>query len=182
MPGSDGAFISHFSEPKPSTVSSFDEARFTGRSATHVFPVGHFSPNPGSGFMHLMRTIPTGPTTTRQEYDVYKLNTPHATPEAHQRMLEFYQKVIQEDLDLCTAAQRNLNRGVYVSGPLHPFHEEGVVAFQQVVTEKLAQHLQQEKVAGREIWPAQHQSEESEGTKSACIEVLACGTSNKLDW
>lgn len=182
MRGWDGTFISHFSEPKPSTVSSFDEARFAGRSATHVFPVGHFSPNPGTGFMHLMRTIPTGPTTARQEYDVYKLNTPHATPEAHQRMLGFYQKVIQEDLDLCNASQKNLSRGVYVSGPLHPFHEEGVVAFQQMVTEKLARHLQEEKIAGRELWPAEHQSKGSDRAKGICTEVLSCGSRSKLDW
>jgi hypothetical protein len=182
VPGPDGTFISHFSEPKPSEISTFDETRFAGRSATHVFLVGHFSPNPGTGFMHLMRSVPTGPTTTRQEYDVYKLNTPHATPEAHQRMLEFYQKVIQEDLDLCNAAQKNLSRGVYVSGPLHPFHEEGVVAFQQMVTERLVQHLQEEKTAGSEIWPAEHQIEERDGINGVCMEILVCESRHKLDW
>jgi phenylpropionate dioxygenase-like ring-hydroxylating dioxygenase large terminal subunit len=43
----DAAFISHFNEPKATTLSEFDETRFQGRSATHVFPIGHFSPNPG---------------------------------------------------------------------------------------------------------------------------------------
>lgn len=75
----------------------------------------------------------------------------HATPEAHQRMLEFYKKAIQEDLDLCNAAQRNRSRGVYISGPLHPFHEEGVVAFLQMVLDKLASHFQEEKMAEKEI-------------------------------
>lgn len=129
MSGSDGTFISHFSEPKPSTVSMFDETGFAGRSATHVFPVGHFSPNPDTGFMHLMRTVPTGPTTSRQEFDVYRLNTTHATLEAHQWTLEFDQKVVQEDLDLYDAAKKNLSRGVYVSGPLHPFTKKGFLPF-----------------------------------------------------
>jgi hypothetical protein len=182
VPDAYGTFISHFSEPKPSTISAFDESRFAGRSATHVFPVGHFSPNPGTGFMHLMRSVPTGPTTTRQEYDVYKLNTPHATTEAHQRMLAFYQKVIQEDLDLCNAAQKNLSRGVYVSGPLHSFHEEGVLAFQKMVVDGLAKHRREEEIAGKEIWPAELHSEEKGGISEACEKALACSLRDNLEW
>lgn len=124
--------------------------------------------------MHLMRSCPTGPTKTRQEYDIYKLKTPHATPEAHQRMLEFYQKVIQEDLDLCNAAQKNLSREIYSSGPLHPFYEEGVISFQKMVMERLRVHLDEEKAAGEQIWPAKPQSETANNIKKEYSQELGC--------
>ena len=154
-PNSHG-YISHFSEPKAAILSSseFDTTRFAGRSATHVFPVGHFSPNPGTGFMHLMRSVPLSATATRQEYDVYRLHTPHATPEAHARMAAFYRKVVDEDFALCENVQRNLSRGVFERGPLHPFHEEGVFAFQTMLLRVLREHVLKESGAGHEIWPA----------------------------
>ncbi|KIX02666.1 uncharacterized protein Z518_08608 [Rhinocladiella mackenziei CBS 650.93] len=155
-PATPHTYISHFSEPKISIParSAFDTTRFAGRSATHVFPVGHFSPNPGTGFMHLMRSIPTSATTTRQEYDVYKLNTPQATPDAHERMIRFYKKVVDEDFELCEQVQRNLERGVFESGPLHPFHEEGVRAFQDMVLTVLKEQVSKEETEGKEIGAA----------------------------
>ena len=75
-------------------------------------------------------------------------------------MLEFYQRVIQEDFELCTEAQKNLSRVAYVSGPLHPHHEEGILAFQRMVLEKIGKHLEDEKMVGREIWPAERQAKE----------------------
>lgn len=111
-----------------------------------------------------MRTIPTGPTTTRQEYDVYKLNTVNATPEAHHRMVAFYQKVTQEDIDLCNEVQRNMQRRVFSSGLLHPFHEEGVVAFQGTVKKAVAEHAEREKKAGKKIWPAERIEEGADAT------------------
>jgi hypothetical protein len=182
VPGTPGNFISHFSEPKQTNHSSFDETRFAGRSATHVFPTGHFSPNPGTGFMHLMRTIPTNATTTRQEYDVYRLNTPHATPEAHQRMIDFYQKVTQEDIDLCNAVQTNLGRGVYASGPLHPFHEEGVLVFQGMVKGILSSHVEKEEKAGKQIWPAEREQDYSGQADKACEKILSCASRSALEW
>lgn len=176
--------MAHYSEPKANVaVSAFDDTRFRGRSATHVFPTGHFSPNPGTGFMHLMRCVPTGPTTVRQEYDVYKLNTPNATPEAHERMVKFYQKVTGEDIELCNAVQVNLQRGMYTSGPLHPFHEEGVAAFQDMVKKALDEHLDAEEKAGRQIWPARPQDDSFAGVaeENSCARILKCA-SGDLDW
>jgi phenylpropionate dioxygenase-like ring-hydroxylating dioxygenase large terminal subunit len=179
VPGSPGSYISHFSEPKSSAITSFDETRFAGRSATHLFPASHFSPNPGTGFMHLMRTVPTGPTATRQEYDVYKLNTPNASPEAHQRMTEFYQKVTQEDIDLCVEVQKNMQRSVFSSGPLHPFHEEGVIAFQETLKGILSSHRDAESEAGKQLWPAERVQDGGGGN----IEIiLACHKRSGIDW
>ncbi|KIY00723.1 uncharacterized protein Z520_03388 [Fonsecaea multimorphosa CBS 102226] len=205
-PATPHQYIAHFSEPKASILatSAFDTTRFAGRSATHVWPGGHFSPNPGTGFMHLMRSFPTSPTTTRQEYDVYKLNTPHATPEAHERMIRFYQKVVDEDFGLCEKVQKNLERGVFARGPLHPFHEEGVLAFQSMVLKVLKDQIQLEEAAGREVWAARPAArvagkreansdgpaangdggeDESDG-QSICAKMLGCDTTRLkgLEW
>lgn len=170
-PSQSGGYISHFSEPKRSVYqsSSFDAKRFQGRSATYVFPGGHFSPNPGTGFMHLMRSIPLSSTKTRQEYDVYKLNTPGASPEAHERMVAFYQKVVDEDFALCEAVQRNLERGVWEQGPLHPFYEEGVRSFQETLLGVLRNHVAKEKDQGSVIWPA------SRGNTKASTTLVSAG-------
>ncbi|KAH9215440.1 Rieske [2Fe-2S] iron-sulfur domain-containing protein, partial [Leptodontidium sp. 2 PMI_412] len=109
---------------------------------------------PGTGFMHLMRSMPTSPTTTRQEYDVYKLHTLAATPDLHASMTKFYKQVTAEDVELCNLAQQNLQRGIYTSGLLHPFHEEGVMAFQDTVRRVLNEHVECEEQAGRKISPA----------------------------
>jgi len=153
-------YISHFNEPKAKELSDFDETRFKGRSATHVFPIGHFSPNPGTGFMHLMRSMPTGPTTTRQEYDVYKLHTPLATSENHEVMTKFYKQVTSEDVELCNNVQDGVQRGIFKSGWLHPFHEEGVSAFQDTVKRMLLAHSGREEEMGRKIFPAERNAEE----------------------
>lgn len=203
-PATAHTYISHFSEPKASVLASspFDSTRFAGRSATHVFPTGHFSPNPGTGFMHLMRSNPTSATTTRQEYDVYRLKTPNATPEAHARMTKFYQKVVDEDFTLCENVQRNLARGVFESGPLHPFHEEGVFAFQQMVLRILRDHVQREEKAGMQIQAARpasglqsmgarrdatldgRTSEQAKEGRSLCEVMLGCDKTHLkgLDW
>ena len=126
-----------------------------------------------------MRTVPTGPTTTRQEYDVYKLNTPNATPEAHQRMVDFYQKVTQEDIALCKEVQKSMQRRVFSSGPLHPFFEEGVTAFQGKLKDVLDGHLDREEEAGREIWPAERAQT---GGDDRVARFLACGKVQELQW
>ncbi len=138
--------------------------------------------------MHLMRSIPTSSTTTRQEYDVYRLNTPHATPEAHARMTAFYKNVVDEDFGLCEGVQRNLERGVFERGPLHPFYEEGAVAFQRMVVDMLREQVALEEGVGREVWASrpvekgfgkkrvagdENGSHEEDG-KSVCETMLGC--------
>jgi hypothetical protein len=47
-----------------------------------------------------------------------------------------------------------------------------------MVVEKLARHVQEEKVAGREIWPAEPL--QGGGTTShTCVEILGCQSKNK---
>jgi hypothetical protein len=70
-------------------------------------------------------------------------------------MVDFYQQVTAEDVDVCNLVQRNVARGVYVSGPLHPFHEEGVKAFQAMVKDALLKHAEVERKIGREVCSAE---------------------------
>jgi hypothetical protein len=135
--------------------------------------------------MHLMRSIPTSATTTRQEYDVYRLNTPHATPEAHARMTAFYRKVVDEDFALCEAVQKNIERGIFEDGSLHAFHEEGVMAFQGMVLDVLREQIQLEKKAGRELWAAKPGfPSKAENSVSKCEQLLGCekGQLKDLEW
>lgn len=97
-------------------------------------------------------------------------------------MITFYQKVTQEDIDLCNAAQQNLQRGIYVSGPLHPFHEEGVLAFQNMVKKVLTNHLDHEQKAGRQIWPAERKQDGPEQMDETCAKILACNSRSDLNW
>ena len=97
-------------------------------------------------------------------------------------MIAFYQKVTQEDIDLCNAAQQNLQRGVYVSGPLHPFHEEGVLAFQNMVKKVLAKHVEDEQKAGKKIWPAERIQDEFGQADETCTKILACSNRDDLMW
>ena len=67
-------------------------------------------------------------------------------------MTKFYRKVVDEDSALCEKVQKNMQRGIFEKGPLHPFHEEGVWAFQGMVLKILKEHVAKEEEDGREIW------------------------------
>ena len=66
------------------------------------------------------------------QYEVYRhIN---ASDKDFHKIDSIFKQVLKEDKDLCNAAQRNLNTGVYVNGELHPEHEKGPLFFQQSVT------------------------------------------------
>jgi hypothetical protein len=76
-------------------------------------------------------------------------------------MTTFYRKVVDEDFDLCEMVQKNLERGLFETGPLHPFHEEGVHAFQDMILSALREHVQAEEHAGEELWAAKAKNQSS---------------------
>ena len=69
-----------------------------------------------------MRVVPTSATTTSMQYEVYRSRK--ASQEEFEEMDKFFKQVENEDKNLCTAAQVNLNSGSYVVGELHPFNEK----------------------------------------------------------
>ena len=115
-------------------------------------------------------------------------------------MTDFYKNVVDEDFALCEAVQKNLTRGVFDRGPLHPFHEEGAIAFQGMVVKVLREHVDLEEKQGREIWAAKPQGQGSfakkqllggvNGTdgegdaKALCEKILGCDKTRLegLEW
>lgn len=95
---------------------------------------------------------PIAPTKTLITYEVYKNH--HFTAEQFHLIADMYERVMREDKVLCNAAQRNLDRGVFVNGLLHPKYEKAPLFFQKTVREVVTQHWAREKEVGGEIWPA----------------------------
>ena len=50
-------------------------------------------------------------------------------------------QVLDEDMEICSLVQRNLNTGIYQSGHLSPREEVGTIYFQQLVRNALEKHL-----------------------------------------
>ncbi|KAI4595546.1 hypothetical protein KJ359_006892 [Pestalotiopsis sp. 9143b] len=70
-----------------------------------------------------MRCIPISATQTKMEYEVYRGNE---APDEHFTWIsEFFKQVLREDKDLCNAAQKNLEIGIFTNGVLHPQAEKG---------------------------------------------------------
>ena len=88
---------------------------------------------------------------------------------------------MREDKVLCHAAQKNLERGVFVNGLMHPKFEKAPLFFQKGVREAVAEHWQGEKASGGEIWPA---SRAAGGEDEEMCKRIECGGGEKgaLEW
>jgi hypothetical protein len=89
------------------------------------------------------------------EYEVYR--HVDATDDEFNYIDRFFKQVLSEDKDLCNAAQKNLNAGIFVNGQLHPELESAPIFFQSTVKRLLTEHRKDEKVSGHDIWPARQQ-------------------------
>ena len=65
-----------------------------------------------------------------------------------------YMRIVGEDKVLCELAQKNLNAGIFVNGEMHPRLEKGPLYFQKVARDTIRAHVNREKDAKQEIWPA----------------------------
>lgn len=52
------------------------------------------------------------------EYDVFRGN--HSSDEDFKWINELFKQVLKEDKDLCEAAYKNLQSGIFMNGELHP--------------------------------------------------------------
>ena len=73
-------------------------------------------------FFYMMRCIPVSSGKTKMGYDVFRRND--TTDEDFARINDFYKQVLQEDKDLCSGAQVNLEAGIFINGQLHPEKEK----------------------------------------------------------
>lgn len=65
--------------------------------------------------------MPVSATQSIIEYEVYRHK--NATDEHFAEIISFYNQVLNEDKDLCEAAQKNLSAGIFTNGELHPEKE-----------------------------------------------------------
>lgn len=73
-------------------------------------------------FFYIQRMFPVTATTSRIEYEVFRHVT--AGDEEFKAINDFYVQVLNEDKELCEAAQENLSAGIFVNGELHPEKEK----------------------------------------------------------
>jgi hypothetical protein len=135
----------------------------------------------------IQKFAPTSSTRTHTTYEVYKNR--HSSPAEFHLIADMYERVMREDKILCTAAQRNLARGVFVNGNLHPKYEKAPLFFQKGVREAVRRHWEEEKKeGGREIWPARQKVRGNVGVSDEDEEIcagIACGDGagkEGLDW
>ncbi|SPJ78334.1 uncharacterized protein FTOL_06723 [Fusarium torulosum] len=64
------------------------------------------------------------------EYEVYRNNS--ASDKDFNNISDCFKQILKEDKDLCNAAQKKLNAGIFVKGELYPWVENGPLFFQEV--------------------------------------------------
>ncbi|TFK54568.1 ISP domain-containing protein [Heliocybe sulcata] len=130
---------------------------------------------------YTLRVVPVSATKTVLEYDIYQKKG--VDEQEILEFIDFLKQVEQEDFDLCQATQRNLRAGVYTTGVLHPEKENGVLYYQNLVRERVLEHHELEKAAGREISPASLGSRDSaEDDVCRGLESGSCGGGKDLEW
>ncbi|KAL1297506.1 hypothetical protein AAFC00_005024 [Neodothiora populina] len=139
-------------------------------------------------FFYIQRMLPVTATTSKIEYEVYRHK--NATDEEFANINAFYKQVLEEDKDLCTAAQENLNSGVFVNGELHPDKESGPIYFQNSVRSAVMEHRKmEEQLGGQQIWPALPKPANGDTSKTSeeemfCskLEASSCMSKPELAW
>ncbi|KAJ1710899.1 iron-sulfur domain containing protein [Aspergillus flavus] len=131
-------------------------------TSTYYFPNASMTIFPH--FFFLQRIVPTSATKCVTRYEVYRNND--SSDEDFELISQTYKRIMSEDKDLCTDAQKNLSNHI----------EKGSLDFQTVVRELVLEHYKKEQEAGREIWPTRQTLPTSATTSEE--DMTFC---NKLD-
>ncbi len=102
--------------------------------------------------MMIQRFLPDGPGRSSMQYQIFR--NKNAPEEEFQLIAQMYNRIVAEDKGLCEGSQRNLEAGTFVNGELHPILDHGPLFFQKVNREAIRDHVELERHAKREIWPA----------------------------
>lgn len=134
--------------------------------------------------MMIQKFLPHGPNNSTIAYEIYR--NKNSTDEEFHLIADMYERVMREDKVLCENAQKNLQRGIFNSGLMHPTYEKAPLFFQQTVRDVVTEHFKREKSEGREIWPAKrtviNDVQQNVEDEEICA-ALGCGTQNRsLDW
>ncbi|MCQ8781999.1 aromatic ring-hydroxylating oxygenase subunit alpha [Mangrovibrevibacter kandeliae] len=81
---------------------------------------------------------PLGPGRIRHVNWYFFTDVSPEKAEENRRSAEWSAQIVTEDIDIILGVQRNLAAGVYRQGPLSPKYEHGVLAFQDMVRDALA--------------------------------------------
>ncbi|KAF5252534.1 hypothetical protein FANTH_2428 [Fusarium anthophilum] len=169
-----GGHIQHFNVDKPDKDGM-------GIYSTFYYPNASITISPT--FFYIMRCIPISASQTKMEYEVYRANS--ASDDDFNEISDCFKQILKEDKDLCNAAQKNLNAGIFVNGELHPRVEKGPLFFQETTRKLVMNHHKQEESEGHEIWPAapkNGQSGNGQGDIDFCNKLEACAGSESLKW
>ncbi|KAF7541809.1 hypothetical protein G7054_g239 [Neopestalotiopsis clavispora] len=169
-----GGHIQHFNTDKP-------DAKGMGIFSSFLYP--NASITISEHFFYIMRCIPISATQAKMEYEVYR--GIEAPTEDFVWISDFFKQVLREDKDLCNAAQKNLEVGIFTNGELHPQAEKGPLYFQQVTRQLVMSHRGEEKASGKEHWPAtpkQKSSVASDDDVEFCASLKCPEGSKDLSW
>lgn len=101
----------------------------------------------------LQRFIPHSAQKSTMHYQIFRnKNSPR---ELFDLIDKLYDQVMSEDKALCAGAHKNLARGMFVNGEMHPRLESAALHFQAKTRDFIKAHLEKEKAAKRQLWPAQ---------------------------
>ncbi|KAF2023453.1 ISP domain-containing protein [Setomelanomma holmii] len=125
--------------------------------STYSFPNSSMSVS--RHFIMIQKFLPLSPTRSTMSYEIYR--NIHSTDSEFHLIADMYERVMRVDKILCDAAQRNLDRGVFVNGQLHPKYEKAPLFFQNTVRWVVTEHWEREKREGREVWPAKRRMVEN---------------------
>ncbi|KAF2819323.1 putative Rieske 2Fe-2S family protein [Ophiobolus disseminans] len=162
--------IQHACEPTEEQVKAG-----VNTHSTYYFPNSSMSVS--RHFIMIQKFMPITPNTSKMSYEIYK--NKNSTDEDFHLIADMYERVMREDKVLCDAAQKNLDRGVFVNGQLHPKYEKAPLFFQNTVRQVITEHYEKEKKAGKEIWPAKQTMKENAKTSDddeAICAGIECGT------
>ena len=129
----------------------------------------------------IQKFLPKGPKTSSMDYEIYRNRN---SSEADFKLIsDMYARVMGEDKVLCNNAQKNLDRGVFTNGQLHPTYEKAPLFFQSTVREVITEHFNREKDEGQQVWPARPKlpsdAKISEQDEEICS-GLACGAQKEV--
>ena len=118
--------------------------------STYYFPFS--SMTVGRHFLMVQKFLPVCAGRTVCHYEIFK-GRDSSEVEFH-RIADMYARVMGEDKVLCENAQRNLERGVFGAGWLHPKYEKAPIVFQEEVREVVRGPGDLERSLGRAVQPA----------------------------
>lgn len=129
----------------------------------------------------VQKFLPSSATTSKMAYEIYR--NKNSSDADFKLISEMYERVMREDKVLCDNAQKNLERGVFVNGQLHPKYEKAPLFFQNTVRDVITEHYNREKKEGREIWPARQKLVENVEISNQDEEICAgisCGSQKEI--